>query len=472
MESMIIENGQVIAKWRNDMERRLLAEMYLDFYRGVYRNYLEEMIKGMMGWQDAKELCKFIETEGTTPRLINDISLIFAEDADITIDGSEKTQEAFSEVLEDIDINIVLENLNKYVELLRDVAVVPFLTGDDKTPVKLKIITPEKCFVEQDENDPTNFTRFYYQVGVSENTASRNRIDLYDCWEAPNVIGYDGNAVNYARKFNCEVNSDGTVLDDTVVYYEDAPKFEEMPVVMFRDYLPDDSVWYKGGSFIVDKSIAIDLRRTDLAMAEAYNIPQLVTIGMEAENHKELKKGRSLFLNIPPSMNGDLGDAKYVNPEEALKELKDLIHDRYEKLAMAKGISKANITGDSATSGYQLALSMQRILDINRRKRKYYTKPIKKMLRLVLFLYKDKYNISGDITINYGELHFSESEIDKERAWGLKLSNGTANLVDYELEHDPDLVTREEALEKIKQRQAENARLQPDELTAALAEEE
>jgi Ser-tRNA(Ala) deacylase AlaX len=117
---------------------------------------------------------------------------------------------------------------------------------------------------------------------------------------------------------------------------------------------------------------------------------------------------------------------------------------------------------------------MQRILDINRRKRKYYTKPIKKMLKLVLFLYKEigVYNISGDITINYGELHFSESEIDKERAWGLKLSNGTANLVDYELEHDPDLVTREEALEKIKQRQAENARLQPDELTAALAEEE
>lgn len=243
---------------------------------------------------------------------------------------------------------------------------------------------------------------------------------------------------------------------------------------MFRDYLPDDSVWYKGNSLIVDKSIAIDLRRTDLAMAEAYNIPQLVTIGMEAENHKELKKGRSLFLNIPPSMNGDLGDAKYVNPEEALKELKDLIHDRYEKLAMAKGISKANITGDSATSGYQLALSMQRILDINRRKRKYYTKPIKKMLKLVLFLYKEigVYNISGDITINYGELHFSESELDKERAWALKFSNNTANLVDYELAHDPDLVTREKAMEVIQQRQAENAKLQPDELTAALAEEE
>jgi len=471
---MIIQNGQVIAKWRNDMERRLLAEMYLDFYRGIYRDYLNEMIKGMMSPQDAKELCKFIESEGATSRLINDISLIFAEDSDIKIEGSDKTQEAFDEILEAIDIHILLENLNKYVELLRDVAVVPFLTGKPEAPVKLRIVTPEKCFVEQDDNDPTEFIRFYYQVGVKENTAARSRIDLYDCWEVPGISGYDGNTASYARKFNCEVNSNGKVIQDSVKYYEDAPKFEQMPVTMFRDYLPDDSVWYKGGSFIVDKSIAIDLRRTDLAMAEAYNIPQLVTIGMEAENHKELKKGRSLFLNIPPSMNGDLGDAKYVNPEEALKELKDLIHDRYEKLAMAKGISKANITGDSATSGYQLALSMQRILDINRRKRKYYTKPIKKMLKLVLFLYKEigVYNISGDITINYGELHFSESELDKERAWALKFSNNTANLVDYELAHDPDLVTREKAMEVIQQRQAENARLQPDELTAALAEEE
>jgi hypothetical protein len=96
------------------------------------------------------------------------------------------------------------------------------------------------------------------------------------------------------------------------------------------------------------------------------------------------------------------------------------------------------------------------------------------MLKLVLFLYKEigVYNISGDITINYGELHFSESELDKERAWALKFSNNTANLVDYELAHDPDLVTREKAMEVIQQRQAENARLQPDELTAALAEEE
>jgi hypothetical protein len=471
---MIIENGQLLAKWHNDMQRRELAEMYLDFYRGVYREYLQEIIGGMMSYQDAKELIKYIETEGTTPRLINDISLIFAEEPEIEIEGSDKTQEAFNDILQGIDINILLENLNKYVELLRDVAVVPFRTGNPEKPVKLRIITPEKCFVDQDENDPTEFVRFYYQVGVMENTVTRNRIDLYDCWEAPGIEGKDGNISDYARKFNCEVNDRGKIIPESIKYYEDAPKYEEMPVVMFRDYLPDDSVWYKGNSLIVDKSIAIDLRRTDLAMAEAYNIPQLVTIGMDAENHKELKKGRALFLNIPPSLGGKLGDAKYVNPEEALDELRGLIHDRYEKMAMAHGLSKANISGENATSGYHLALSMQRILDINRRKRKYYTSPIQKMLKLVLFLYKEigVYNISGDITINYGELHFSESEIDKERAWGLKLSNGTANLVDYELEHDPDLVTREEALEKIKQRQAENARLQPDELTAALAEEE
>ena len=40
----IIKDGQIMAKWTDDQNRRLLAAMYLDYYRNVYRDMLGALI--------------------------------------------------------------------------------------------------------------------------------------------------------------------------------------------------------------------------------------------------------------------------------------------------------------------------------------------------------------------------------------------------------------------------------------------
>ena len=461
----IIKDGQIIAKWHNETERMELAQLYLDIYRGVYKDIINDLIIDQLDIREASELIKYVESEGATERLIKDICLIYAEEPDIRIQkkvkketvDDETFQEAFDELIESSNLSVVLDNINQLTKLLRDCPVLPQVRNGK---VELDIITPEKCFVEQDPDNPKEAIKFYYQVGVLEDSPGRvNPINQYHYWDISS---------GKAKKYYCEISIDALgkfVINPDSVVELNAPVYDEMPVVMFRDYLPDDSFWYKGNSAIVDKAIAIDMRRTDLAMAEAYNIPQLVTKGMDTEHFNEIKRGRVFRINIPPNSQSELGDASFINPSEKLQELWELIKERYKSLALSKGLSESSISGSAATSGYHLALSKADILYANKRERKYYRQPTKKLLRIILLTAQEAslYNFPKDpiFSIDFGEIEFPQSDEEREKTWAMKFANGTANLIDYEMDHNPDL-TREEAIEVIKQRKEEDKMFAPE----------
>jgi coenzyme F420-reducing hydrogenase alpha subunit len=211
-------------------------------------------------------------------------------------------------------------------------------------------------------------------------------------------------------------------------------------------------VWYRGGSHIVQKAIAIDKKRTDLAMAEAYNIPQLFVQGMDDEAAAKFKKGRSYLINVSGSMLDDSGnDAKYISPNEALDELNKLIQERYDRLGLQSGLSKSQISGETATSGYHLALSKQDVRELSHRRRKYYKKPITNLCARLIEALSNTVRISQNtenlkVSLKYKEPVMLESTSEREQGWALKFANGTANLIDYEMQHNPEIATREEAL--------------------------
>jgi len=451
----VIEQGQIKAKFSNDQERRLIADIYIDYYRNVTRDTLKALITDMFeDSSDAVELCKYIESDGVVEDMINKTALVFGEGVEIELpDASEKQNEEFQAQLDEMQFNIVMDNVDKYVRLLRDCPVGVFVTGGK---VQIRPITPEKCFVEQSPEDPTQFDRFYYQVGILENTAGRNAVDIYDCWEKK-----DGKVA----KFRCQIDTNGHPIPESIEYYDDIPKYTDIPIVIFRDYMPDDSVWYRGASHLINKAIAIDKKRTDLAMAEAYNIPQLLTTGMDAESKKNWKRGRSYHLNIPPNNLGEAaGDAKFISPSEALEELNKIIQDRYERLGLQNDLSKSQITGETATSGYQLALSKQDVRDLTKRRRKYYNTYLRSLcariieaLAVSVRIVSSTENLS--VNIKYKEPVILESTEERERGWALRFANKTANLVDYELAMNSAISTREQALEIIKARMQEIAEI-------------
>ena len=452
----IIKDGQIMAKWTDDQNRRLLAAMYLDYYRNVYRDMLGALIDEQVNAAGAKELKHYVESEGVTEKLINEIALTFAEPLGVEIPNKEKQTIEFNGILEKASFQIVLENINQYVELLRDCPVIPQVRNGK---LFFAIITPEKVIVHQDPEDPTNYVRFLYQIGITENTPGKaERIDQYFCYDITS---------GKLKAYKCTLMATGEIDKDTIENVDKIPPYKEIPVVMFRDYLPDDSVWYKGNSQIVERAIAMDMRRTDLAMAEAYHIPQMVTIGMSGKDFANLTLDRTSFLNIPPNeaTGESIGDAKYIAPPNDLESLDNLIKERIKRAALAKGLSADSIEGMTASSGFHLALSKSTIIDINKKKRKYYAAPVKKLLRLTaetLKYYKIQNFGDPEFNIDFGEIQFAQSEKDREEVWGLRLGNKTANLVDYELDENPDLKgDRKKALAIVLEREAENKQLRP-----------
>lgn len=451
----IIQDGQIIAKWTDDQNRRLLMSMYLDYFRNVYRDILAALIDKHVNARGAAELKKYIETEGITEKLINEISIIFAEPLKVEIENKEQQTKEFIEILDDSLFQVVLENINQYVELLRDCPVIPQVRNGK---LFYAIITPEKVIVHQNPENPTNFVRFLYQIDILENTPGKpERIDQYFCYDITS---------GKLEAYKCTLLMTGEIDGDSIEPIK-IPPYKEIPVIIFRDYLPDDSVWYRGNTHIVDKAIAMDMRRTDLAMAEAYHIPQIVTTGMLGKDFANMTLDRTSYINIPPNeATGEtIGDAKYISPPDDLKSLQELIKERIKGISLIKGLSADSIEGMTASSGYHLALSKSTIIDINKKKRKYYALSIKKLLQLTvetLKFYKIKDFGKPKFNIDFGEIKFAQSEEEREKVWGLRLGNKTANLVDYELDKNPDLKgNRIEAMKIVLEREEENEQLRP-----------
>jgi hypothetical protein len=118
-------------------------------------------------------------------------------------------------------------------------------------------------------------------------------------------------------------------------------------------------------------------------MAEAYNIPQLLTLG--APEDQELKKGRTFKIDIPRNEMGQtVGDARYLAPGESLSEQDALITGRIEQLGLSLGLSRSVITGQAASSGYELALAKHEILERNRADREYYRPAVTELVRVMM----------------------------------------------------------------------------------------
>ena len=408
----------------------------------------------MVDGEEAKELKKYIEHDNITERFIEEISLVFAEKVRITArklrpDGQliddEDTQKQLDRLLRISRFQVTMKEVERLSKLTFDVAVLPQVR-DGK--IELDIITGDKAFVVQQERNPLKAEQFYYQVGIRENTALADRVDIYHFWTS------DG------RKYQCEIMINGQPDPQSVARLNHVP-YDRMPVVMFRSYLPIDAFWYDGENAIVEKNIAIDLKRTDLAMAEAYNIPQLFTTG--TRENQDLKKGRTFKIDIPRNDMGEaVGDAKYLAPDEPLKELNQMILSRIEQLGLSKGLSRSLITGANASSGYELALSKYEIVERNKRQRDYYYDSVVELVQTMIATANRGlgWDIPEDLVIgvDFGEIRFAVSDEEREKTRLMKLQNGTVSRIDLMMEDNPEL-DRPTAIEQATRIDRENGQL-------------
>jgi len=456
ISAQIIKDSQIQAKWKSDQERRYLANFALDMYYGLYSDYLNRKIDTTVDLQgDLLELKKYIDTMDITKDIITDISTVFAEkpEVNVTIEGviHDDYTEALNSILEAADWFVTFNELNRLTNLFFDMAAVP-VTRNGK--IEIDLITPDRAFIDNNDFDPITAEVFYYLISELPNSQDKaTRTDVYmACSKAGKklvtVSGYG------TKKIVTPYTGSGygDFIDDT--------KYPVNPAIMFRNYKAINSFWHPGLNPLIENDLNICMRLTEYNMATAYQIPLLVTVGLP--DSQKITKGQKARINIPPNM-GVVGSANYLTPDQKLDVLGKQVYDRVERLKLSKKLSKSTISGQTATSGYELMLSKAEILEWNKKQRKYYFLPFQQLCKCIMAMSnkygKYRFAENCEIDIVFGDQKFMETPGEKIDRQSKEILSGLKNLVDIEIENSDGTLDRKEAMIRIAERKKENKEL-------------
>ena len=256
---MNIIETQIAQKWKADIERRMNAEEMYQYFRNDYRDILKKELKKIITHDKSREeLQKYIESDYSLQRIIDEISLVFQEKAKITIlepkangewENRSKAQSELERLLENTEFQITMQEIEKLTNLFFDLPVIPQIKSD--SDIRIDIITPDRAFVIQDTEDYSDMTAFFWQIGVLENSPVANPINIYHLWTKED---FTYNNVIYPQgKYQVTI-TDGRINDITMIEYPTTT----FPVVMFRNYKPINAFWYDGKNKIFDKSVKIE----------------------------------------------------------------------------------------------------------------------------------------------------------------------------------------------------------------------
>lgn len=439
----VVKEKKLQAKWNSDMARRFEISRRINYLENNQTLYLAQALKKAYP-DSAKDIVnKFEYCYPLTSRIYNDVSILFQEPVKLYIDN-ENLEETFNEIIAKSMFNAVMQKVNLYVNLTDKVGVIPKWRNEQ---VELDILTADNCFVIQDDLDPTKITELYYQIGIITDTPTK----------AETVVTYIKWTDEYQSLIDVD-NATGKLANERDIV---SNKYGKIPVVWFENDMTINTFWHTKANQVVDTNEIVNLELTNLRYILAYQaFSTLVEIGNESNEIKTLAPSFSIQLPFDPSNSRD-PDAKYITPDPKLETIWKIIGDIIIGAAQSVGISAEAYRKENTAmnSGYQLKLSKTDILKKNSQDRPYYRQKIIVLVDLMLLLYtqnnESKTFADEDIKVDFGELNFDISAKEKEEVRAMQLANGVRNEIDFLLEDNPDIKTREDAIILYKERQEE-----------------
>lgn len=423
------------AKQQEDIDRRAQATRALDYYNNQQKPYLLDAIKALYP-KEKDVMSNYAYTFPFTRNLINDMAIAFQETAEIIPDtDNQNILDTWADVVSKSKLHATLLLTDRMVELFGKVGVSP-RWHTDKKYIVLDIITPDRTVVEQDPQDHTRAIAVRYISGETRNTAK-------------------GEVVTWTRWTDdvyqeVEINSGGEIVK---VIREETNFYGEIPIAWFTNSLELDEFWHDMGYPIVETNEIVNLHMTNLRLAMDYQTNSLlVTVGLPES--QSIPVGVTQRLNIPAhSLSGEAQNyrAEYITPSPALDTVWKLVNELMLAVAKQYGLSAQSVNRDASSfsSGYQLKLSKQDIVNRNKQKRELYRQSIKDLCRYMMACYtyySPTFNF-GDtaVKIDFADITFESNPLETAQLNAMELSNGTTSEVQIIMDRNPDL-TEEEAI--------------------------
>lgn len=441
------------AKWQEELKRMEKADEALDFYNYEQIEYTNKLIESQFP-KSYTDMVKYTRTYPITEQIINDISLLAKKPIKFILPKeiqSDETKTALftAEIIDKPMINAFMLMINRYVNLLDKIAVMP-LWYKNGNHIELDIITPDKCFVIQDPDSPSHILAFVYRVNSLENTPTTALPT--DIWmmvtpEYTQKITIDSNSGQY--KFAGE---------------QEPNPYKVIPVAWFTNTISVKNFWPEKGNPYVAINKDFNVLKTLQRLAETYQMySTLVRIGFPSESVTTW--GVASVIDIPLREGpGNQGDAKYISPDTKFKEVDDLMNGDVDNLAAYAGLSNDVFRKKTQTlpSGYALKLSKADVIEQNETEKLFYVPAIRQLLNLMIQIFsyhsptQTLESIKSDlINIDFQPISIEQNPIEQAQ---LRVTNkmlGIADRVTWLMEDNPEL-TEEEALEFIAKIDARN----------------
>jgi len=451
----LIENIQVKAKVYDEKKRMTQAAIAIDMYNGKQKDIMASVIS-LLYPATYTDIANHITTKKLVQTIIDQVAILFQYPPEINIDiESDSVKQLFADVLAKSELWKKLIVADRMAELTMKVGLAVHWHDLDQRVV-VDIITPDRCYIIPDPQDPTKASAVYYCISTEKGVGVPSATNVYAKWTREQY--YECELDQHFNEIKIIPDSQKPNIYDGVI-----------PIAWLTTLIEMDSFWVDHGYPLIEEAISIIVRECNLDIALDYqSFSTMVTRGLDSD--KEVRIGVTRRIDLPDKNSGSGmesdAQAYYITPDAKLSEVSDIITKKRISAANEHFLSADAFTQDTSkvNSGYQLRLSERQLEEHSNLKKEIYRPEIIKLIKWIIRCYNKSSSgttmipETAPISITYADRKFASNPVEVTSVQITKIQAGLISLADAIRENNPDL-TQEQAIEEAKRIKKEQAEL-------------
>lgn len=409
--------------------RKVETEKRLDFFHDRQLDHLNEQLGELYA-----DTSKFTPaTLNVVKKVILNLSQVYREEPKREIEGSDRDQKTFQEIMGGCSYGLKLKQASRYTKLLKTILLRPVWRSGR---LDLDILTGgilDVEFGDSPEDLEGVLVTHYPRSGKADEIT-------YSHWTAETF-----RRLNYRGQ---EIES------------EDNP-YGTLPFIPCWDQLPTDDFWVPGGDDLVIVQEAINRALTDLLLTarfQGFGVPW-VSGASSAGEQFEIGPGSMLSL-------GENDQIGFASPNAPIEEILGLISFLIKQVAVTNGLASASMSIETKPeSGVSKVADRVELVEMRRDDValwRTYEGRLFDLVRIVWNHHNPTRQISpkASLKIDFADPKPEISAKDQAQTWDTLVGLGVLSPVDIALERNPDFETRNDALAHLLKIQEETKAIQ------------
>lgn len=455
-----LEGGAQVIKPGDQDARRARMARKVQVYENDWKDILTEELTRQFAAETAQYIKLMLDTsQNIFRRIIRETSTVYMNGVTrglLTPEGEDIESPEFADLVDLWKLDWMLAEAQRMAKAASICFIRVRSIPADKR-LQLELMSPDVVHVELRDDNPLEMKSFSY---IATGTDAQGR--PLKCW-----VYYDKDQ----RLFLAENgrNLGRNPFSDDPADSDPRNKYGVIPVIPYHAAAPSRGFWReKVNEDAYDANLVIGVLATYLSyLVKTQSFKQIVFTRGETGDalDKSLLNGISdpLFPFVIPF--GSTAATLDLNAQ--VGQIDAVIRGKVAAIANNFGISNENFTlSGNVASGFSLRVANRALEEIRRADKEVAYETERQLFNLMRLMqnmdYASEATIpdTAELDWNPGEIEYPPTWEEEEARWRFEFEFDVANAVDYLIKADPDL-TRDEAIEKIKQVADENKTIKP-----------